>query len=164
MIRVRVPFIALAAIALVTACGNDPVADDARDSAALPTINEPTAKPYGAPPADAAPATAPDRDAASAQIPAALHGRWGLTPMDCTTKKGDAKGLLVVSADDLRFYESRAVPAADVAADSNSIQGDFTFTGEGQTWMKYQALRVKGRDLVRTESNPMASFSYAKCD
>ena len=164
MIRVRVPFIALAAIAIVTACSNDPVADDARNTAALPTINKPTAKPYGAPPVDAAPATPSDRDAASTKIPAALRGRWGLTPMDCTTKQGDAKGLLVVTADDLRFYESRAIPAADIAADSNSIQGDFTFTGEGQTWTKYQALRLKGRDLVRTESNPVASFSYAKCD
>ena len=40
----------------------------------------------------------------------------------------------------------------------------YDFTGEGQTWTKYQALRLKGRDLVRTESNPVASFSYAKCD
>ena len=130
----------------------------------LPAINKPTAKPYGAPPASAVPATAGDPDAPAAKIPVELHGRWALTPMDCTTTGGDAKGLLVIGADDLRFYESRAIPAADVAADSNSIQGDFTFTGEGQTWTKYQALRLKGRNLIRTESNPMASFSYAKCD
>jgi hypothetical protein len=148
----------------IVACGNDPVAKDVQNAAALPTINKPTAKPYGAPPASAVPATPGDKAAPATKIPAALQGRWALTPMDCSTTRGDAKGLLVVGADGLRFYESRAVPSANVAADSNSIQGDFTFTGEGQTWTKYQALRIQGRDLIRTESNPVASFSYAKCD
>ena len=47
----------------------------------------------------------PVNDTATA-IPASLHGRWGLTPADCTSTRGDAKGLLIVSADGLKFYES----------------------------------------------------------
>lgn len=77
--------------------------------------------------------------------------------------KGDAKGLLVISDNELRFYESRAVPAANARGDSNSISGDFAFTGEGQTWTKFQSLQLQKKELVRTESNPTASFTYAKC-
>jgi hypothetical protein len=96
-------------------------------------------------------------------IPAALHGRWGLNPADCTSALGDAKGLLVINAGELRFYESRAVPAADAGGDSNSISGNFVFTGEGQSWVKYEALKVDKGVLTRTETKPTASFSYAKC-
>jgi hypothetical protein len=99
----------------------------------------------------------------TAAIPAALQGRWGLTPADCTSALGDAKGLLVINASELRFYESRAVPAADVDGDADSINGNFTFTGEGRTWTKYEALKVDSGVLTRTETKPTASFSYAKC-
>ena len=96
-------------------------------------------------------------------IPAALQGRWGLAPRDCTSTLGDAKGLLVINDHELRFYESRAVPKADIDADASSIHGYFAFTGEGQEWTKYEALELQGHMLVRTESTPMASFTYARC-
>jgi hypothetical protein len=86
-----------------------------------------------------------------------------LTPADCTSALGDAKGLLVINANELRFYESRAVPTADVDGDANSINGNFIFTGEGQTWTRYVALKVDKGVLTRTETKPTASFSYAKC-
>jgi hypothetical protein len=92
-----------------------------------------------------------------------LQGRWGLTPGDCTSRLGDAKGLLVIGPNELRFYESRAVPAADVQGDADTISGNFHFTGEGQAWTKYEALKRSGDKLTRTENNPAASFTYAKC-
>jgi hypothetical protein len=107
-------------------------------------------------PADAPPAPA-------AAIPTALHGRWGLTPADCTSTRGDTKGLLVVSRDGLTFYESRAVPARNVSISNDSIGADFDFTGEGQSWTKFETLQIKKDKLVRTESSPMASFTYARC-
>ena len=83
--------------------------------------------------------------------------------MDCTSTKGDAKGLLVVSASDLKFYESRAVPTQTAQSGTDSISGDFNYTGEGQTWTKFESLKARGDMLVRTESNPTASFTYARC-
>jgi hypothetical protein len=120
----------------------------------------------GAPPQPTAaaptPGAAPEAGAAAA-IPAALHGRWGLTPGDCTSTRGDAKGLLLVSNEGLRFYESRAVPAGNVQTSANSISADFAFTGEGQNWTKFQTLTLDDDRLVRTESSPMASVTYARC-
>jgi hypothetical protein len=163
MLRALGPITALALMATVVACsGRDPVADGANNVTGLPAANA------NAPsPPDGSPPTSPSAPAVtrapSGKIPAALQGRWGLTPGDCTSALGDAKGLLVINDSELRFYESRAVPGADAQADGDSISGTFDFTGEGQSWSKFEALKLQGRDLVRTETKPAASFTYAKC-
>lgn len=158
------PVLSLTVVLAIAACdASDPIAHDA-NTVGLPGPGKPASEPYGAPPSGAAPATPAQSAARGPAIPVALQGRWGLAPRDCTSSLGDAKGLLVVNGRELRFYESRAAPSGDVQASPDSISGTFDFVGEGQTWSKYQALRVEGRDLVRTETNPMASFNYAKCD
>ena len=155
----------------VAACdARDPVADEAENTVGLPSVDnvaggrdgQPSAE--GAPPADGAAVEPAPADAApAASIPAALQGRWGMTPADCTSMRGDAKGLLVVGSGGLQFYESRAVPARNVAKSSDSISADFAFTGEGQSWSKFQTLTLDDDKLVRTESSPMASFTYVRC-
>lgn len=159
----RVPFFSLALVLAVAACGGrDPVDDKAAaKTAGLPDINATAPSASGEPHVDTQPAK--PLPTPSAAIPPALQGRWGLTPADCMPGRSDAKGLLTITADDLHFYESRAVPAADVASDANSISGNFAYTGEGQSWTKYQALKVEKGRLTRTETKPSASFTYAKC-
>jgi hypothetical protein len=160
----RVPWISCLLLLAFSACGsNDPVDKKAANTTGLPDIKATAPSAAGEPhgrtaPAEAAPASPP-----SVTIPAALQGRWGLTPADCTSALGDAKGLLVINAGELRFYESRAVPEADADGDANSISGNFAFTGEGQSWTKYVSLKIDKRMLMRTETKPTASFSYAKC-
>lgn len=96
-------------------------------------------------------------------IPSVLSGRWGLTPGDCTSTRGDAKGLLIVSPDGLRFYEAVARPAGNIRSSESSFSADFDFSGEGQSWKKFETLRLQGDKLVRTEGNPMASYTYVRC-
>lgn len=162
MLRAVGPIAACVMMVTIVACsGRDPVADEANNVAGLPAVNEDAPNADGSPPVNAsAPAPAP---AGAVKIPAALQGRWGLTPGDCTSTLGDAKGLLVINGDELRFYESRALPGADIQADENSMSGTFAFTGEGQSWSKFEAIKLQGHDLVRTETKPAASFTYAKC-
>jgi hypothetical protein len=155
-------------IAMIAACsGRSPVAENAT-AVNLPVVaNTPEPRPLGGPPANASAAEpqapiAPEAGATTA-IPRALQGRWGLTPGDCTSALGDAKGLLVIGANELRFYESRAVPSPGVQAEHNSVSGNFLFTGEGQTWTKFETIERRKDTLVRTESNPAASYTYAKC-
>jgi len=156
---------ALSLLLLLEACSRpSPVANGAQNTAELPTANKPTASPNGAPPRNQAASQSVPQQGKSIAIPAAFHGRWGLTPMDCTSSRGDAKGLLIVDANGLRFYESHAVPTPDVQIGSDWMAGTFDFTGEGQSWSKYQAIELRGRQLIRTVSNPTASFTYAKCD
>jgi hypothetical protein len=151
------------AIASLAACGKpNAVADDAKNVDALPTFNTPAPSPTGAPPANAVAANS--APAPKGSIPELLQGRWGLTPADCTSSLGDAKGLLVVNSSELRFYESRAVPTANADTTTDSIGGDFNFAGEGQTWTRYESLELRQDKLIRTERNPVASFSYARCE
>jgi hypothetical protein len=158
------------AFALAACDANDPVADEADNTAGLPSVDNvaggrdgnPSAD--GGPPANGAATTAaPANQGPAASIPAALQGRWGMTPADCTSTRGDAKGLLVVGSGGLQFYESRAVPAGNVGQSADSFSADFAFTGEGQSWRKFQTLTLDDDKLVRTESSPMASFTYVRC-
>ena len=157
------------ALALSGCGGNDPVAEEAENTAGLPSVDNVAGGRDGTPSADGgaptnratAPAAAPAAPAAA--IPAALHGRWGLTPADCASARTDTVGLLVVSSDGLRFHESQATPVGNVQLSNDSISADFAFVGEGQSWTKYQALTLDDDKLVRTESSPMASFTYARC-
>lgn len=163
----------LAGALAIAACGaSGPVAEDAQNVTALPSVDTVAGGRDGVPSADGgAPANAamgptaaePANSSAAAAIPAALHGHWGMTPGDCDVATGAAKGHLVVSADGLRFFESRAVPIGNVEASDKSFSADFAFSGEGQNWKKYQAVTLDDDRLVRTESSPMASFIYARC-
>jgi hypothetical protein len=98
---------------------------------------------------------------ASTKIPESLHGRWGMVPADCTSTRGDAKGLLTVGADTLTFYESRARLTDVASADPNRFSGAFAFTGEGQTWKANITLSREGDTLVREDEG--SRFSYRRC-
>lgn len=146
----------------VAACGpQSPVDEEAKNTAGLPVaiVSAPSA--MGEPHSATSPALASESPAAT--LPAALQGRWALSPTDCTSALSDAKGLLVINPSELRFYESRAVPSEVVATDPSSISGTFVFTGKGRSWAKYESLKIDKNVLVRTEAKPTASFSYAKC-
>jgi hypothetical protein len=165
MLRAIAPLVSCAAMLAVFACSSrDPVDDKAKNTAGLPAIDDAVPDASGAPPERTQAVIAPAPVRPSTLIPAALQGRWGLAPNDCTSTKGDAKGLLIVGPDSLKFYESRAVPGGNGQTSHDSISGDFHFTGEGQTWTKFEVLELQKQQLVRTESNPMASFTYARCD
>jgi len=133
----------------------------AADTDGLPDIKVAASTAIGEPHKQTGPAR--PLPASASTIPVVLQGRWGLSPGDCISSRGDAKGLMVVRPDGLDFHESRAVPTADVETDGNSIAGNFAFAGEGQSWTRYESLKLDKQVLTRTETHPTASFSYAKC-
>lgn len=101
-------------------------------------------------------------------IPALLQGRWGLVPADCTSTKGDAKGLMTVGADKLEFYESVAKLGPIREVDSSSISAAFDFSGEGENWIQEVALSTSdgGKTLKREDTGPQAQpgpLTYTKC-
>ena len=152
---IYLPLGAMLVVGAMAACEKrDPVADEANAIPAAPT-NDSSGAVAGGPPGPAASVAGP--------IPAAIRGRWGLTPADCISTRGDAKGLLEIGPDSLRFYESRAVPGTSIETGDQGISGNFNFTGEGQQWTKYISLKLQGEVLTRTERNPVASYNYARC-
>lgn len=105
----------------------------------------------------------PARNAAEIAIPAGLHGRWGLTANDCEPGRSDAKGLVTITADGVRFYESVAKPARVAERTANSIRGEFAFTGEGMTWSGPMSWSVEGDRMTRIDSEPDSRLVYTRC-
>jgi hypothetical protein len=106
---------------------------------------------------------------APTDIPAVFHGRWGLVPADCTSTRGDAKGLLTISADKLQFYESVGTLDTIMEAEPDRIRGAFDFEGEGMTWQREVVLDVQddGATLIRRDYGEDAApgpLRYAKCN
>ena len=105
---------------------------------------------------------------APTEIPASLHGRWGLVAGDCTLTRGDAKGLLEITADKLEFYESVATLDTIQEAEPTRIRASFDFEGEGMTWERDLVLDVQdgGNTLIRREYGEDAApgpFRYTRC-
>ena len=101
-------------------------------------------------------------------IPVGLHGRWGMVPADCTSTRGDAKGLLTIAPTSLKFYESVGELVTIKDRTDRSIRGDFAFSGEGMTWTREETLSASGNTLTRTErggEEPGSGgpFTYTRC-
>ena len=98
---------------------------------------------------------------AAASIPAQYRGRWGLVAADCTSTRGDAKGLITVADRSIRFYESTATLREQRPAIATSFAGFYGFTGEGQTWQKVVTLTRTGDTLRRADDE--GSYTYTQC-
>ncbi len=94
-------------------------------------------------------------------IPAQYRGRWGMVPADCTSTRGDAKGLMTVRDTSIRFYESTASLQEQRPAIATSFSGVFVFNGEGQTWERVTTLTRTGNRLKRADSEGI--YNYTRC-
>lgn len=100
-------------------------------------------------------------------IPARYQGRWGLVPADCTSTRGDAKGLITISDTGIRFYEARATLKEQRPAIATAFSGLFAFSGEGQTWERVETLTIDGEKLSRSSTTPRGeegeALTYSRC-
>src|SRR5687768_3857827 len=161
--------IPIAFVLTVTACGGSEAVDDKAENAAgldqvvaqaNATANAIHNQADTSPPAPVTnqqePAIVPPTPGAI--IPAQYHGRWGMVPADCTSTRGDNKGLITVGDTRIRFYESTATLQEQRPAKATSFSGLFTFTGEGQRWQKVMTLTRTGDTLERADQE--GSFTY----
>ena len=126
--RFNVLFPAFAALSLA-AC-------DSGTEAPAPAESETGA---GTPTAAATPVELPT------EIPAAFQGRFGLTPDDCTSTAGDAKGLLEITGTELKFYESVGKLLEESLADGPSADDTVSGAqGAGEAGLFLE--RRQGRD------------------
>ena len=103
----------------------------------------------------------PPDQAQGATIPAQYHGRWGMVPADCTSTRGDNKGLITVGDKAVRFFEAVATVKERRPSTGTSYSGLFSFTGEGQNWEKVMTFTRTGDRLKRAEE--AGEFAYTRC-
>ena len=164
--------IPLAFVLTVAACGgSDPVDEDAENADGLETVvaeanatanavrNEADANPPA--PGTGDRETTPLSPTPGGVIPAQYQGRWGMVPADCTSTRGDAKGLMTIGDTSIKFYESTATLTEQRPAIATSFAGLFAFRGEGQAWEKVMTFTRTGDTLKRAE--PEGSFTYKRC-
>lgn len=86
-------------------------------------------------------------------IPLALRGRWGLVAADCTSTRGDAKGLITIGADAIRYYESVARLSKVTARSDTALAARYAFSGEGMEWQRDMTMKLQdgGKSLVKQE-------------
>src|SRR5688500_18174830 len=158
------PILAVAALALA-ACKppSDPNAADPGELKVEAADIEP--RPPGGNAATGSAAANQDLPVPLTVIPAAFQGQWGMVPADCTSTRGDNKGLITVEADSIRFYESRAILTKVTENAPENFTGDFKFTGEGQPGIKPQTLKLAGSSntVSRSETSPAMRFTYQRC-
>lgn len=106
-----------------------------------------------------------DSGTAELAIPAAFQGRWGMVPDDCTSTRGDAKGLIIVDADSIKFFESLGTLTKVTQNAPENFTGTFSFAGEGESWTNSQNLKLTGSSntLVRKQSGVDQPFTYKRC-
>ena len=130
---------ALAAALALAACNPAP-------SETAPAGEDTAAQPQPAAPSPTA--SAPVGRAPSLTIPSAFHGRWGMVPADCDPARDDAKGLITISAGEIKYYESVARPARVAESAPDRLKAVFAFTGEGMEWEREMTLSVSGESLT----------------
>ena len=158
--------IASAAALALTACskGQDPTAvktDPALAGAAVTPASESAAP-------EVAPSSAGRADQADKSIPSALRGRWGLVVADCTSHRGDAKGLVTIDAETIKFYESVAKIAKIGQRSDTALRATYAFSGEGMEWKRDMTLALQpgGKVLIKQEFGedaPPGPYKYARC-
>ena len=153
---------ALLALAL-TACQQP---NDDSNIAIDNNINAATADVETLPPDDQAGAPVnqgvPETEPSTADsIPSQYRGRLGLVAADCTSTRGDAKGLITIDEGSVKFYESRATLKEQRPAIATSFAGLFGFTGEGQSWERVMTFTRTGDTLKRADEE--GSFTYRRC-
>ncbi len=102
-------------------------------------------------------------------LPDHMRGRWGLVAEDCGPGRADAKGLMVVTARHLTFYESRATLREVDRLGPETVEAEFSYTGEGMTWSQDVSLTLSddGQSLRRQETGPDAGpvdLTYQRCE
>jgi len=161
------PLIAVTAALALSACSKQPEAPATQPPATETeeVFQEDAVSPSAAPESEASPARS---SAAGDEIPQAVRGRWGLVAADCTSPLGDAKGLLEVSADQLKFYESVAKLGTVKEVGESRIRATFAYTGEGQSWTQDVVLDAQddGKTMIRRDYGKDAMpgpLKYTRC-
>lgn len=144
------------ALAACSKADNDPAGTATPD----PELVTPAAAP--APDSSATP------QASDRSIPVAFQGRFGLVAADCGPETGANKGLIQVSASDMKFYESIARLGTVQERSATHLKAGFAYSGEGMEWNRTVTMDTRdgGKTVLFEEFGddaPKGARTYTRC-
>ena len=170
MLRAIFPIVTIASVATLVACsGQDPVAPEANNISSSEVDVLPPDESAATPTNDLENGADEPVVEATSTIPASFQGRWALSPADCTSTRGDNKGLLTVAADKLTFYEARAIPAGSLKQTKDRSAATSTSPARAKTGnaTRCSSCRIRswsGRKAVRWRATPTPAAPNASAE
>jgi len=96
-------------------------------------------------------------------IPAAFHGRWGMTIEDCTDPRREGSTALVVGATSIELPNARGRLAQTAGNFPERFVGSFIFNGDQGRWMSQEELSLTGSSNVLIRDADGERFRYRRC-
>lgn len=139
----------------------EPSASATPSLAPMVTESEAMAAPVAPGASEAAPITA-------ATFPAAMRGKWAMSPADCDPTTGADKGALTIGEKSVKFYESVADLTNAKVATPTEVRAVFDYEGEGMKWQRDASYKLEdgGKTLVLTEFGddaPQGPRRHSRC-
>ncbi|AXU19060.1 hypothetical protein C7W88_08510 [Novosphingobium sp. THN1] len=139
----------------------EPSASATPSLAPMVSESEAMAAPVAPGASEAAPITA-------ATFPAAMRGKWAMSPADCDPTTGADKGALTIGEKSVKFYESVADLTNAKVATPTEVRAVFDYEGEGMKWQRDASYKLEdgGKTLVLTEFGddaPQGPRRHSRC-
>jgi len=99
----------------------------------------------------------------SEHIPAAFHGRWGMTIEDCTDPRRDGSTALVVNATSIELPNASGKLAQTAGSFPERFVGSFIFNGDEGRWMSREELSLTGSSNVLIRDADGERLRYRRC-
>ena len=139
----------------------EPSASATPSLAPMVSESEAMAAPVAPGASEAAPITA-------ATFPAAMRGKWAMSPADCDPTTGADTGALTIGEKSVKFYESVADLTNAKIATPTEVRAVFDYEGEGMKWQRDASYKLEdgGKTLVLTEFGddaPQGPRRHSRC-
>jgi hypothetical protein len=96
-------------------------------------------------------------------IPAAFHGRWGVSVEDCIDPRRDGSEAIVVSANRLELPDASGQLLQTLGNYPERFIGMFGYNGDAGRWAQKEELSLTGSSNVLVRDADGERFRYRRC-
>ena len=99
----------------------------------------------------------------SAPIPAAFHGRWGLTIEDCADPRRDGSEAVVIGSNRIELPDASGQLFQTLGNFPERFIGMFAYNGDSGRWAQKEELSLTGSSNVLIRDADGERFRYRRC-
>ena len=99
----------------------------------------------------------------TAPIPAAFHGRWGMTVEDCIDPRREGSEALVIGPNRIELSDGRGQLAQTLGSFPERYIGIFAYHGDSGRWSQQEELSLTGSSNVLIRDADGERFRYRRC-